>query len=321
MADGPHALLEHTSRWLLKHRSDNHLLLQESHVPVLSQEERIAAERRVREQLGLPMMSASPTRSVSTETIAVERDILGAQAFAFGEIWSRPGLDIRTRCFITLAALTAKYQLGPLASYVRASIKIGIAPSDILEAMLHVSSYAGLTAASEAMNVARREFSELGITQPVEEEITPTYPMNREDRIGAVQRIVREVGIGRHGLDPKAPPLQYLKSGVWTAKARDLPVENDFNQIGAEYGYGECWGRKALGYRIRSFITMAALQALLANDQLHFHMNNAVNLGITGDEIHEALAHVGIYAGVANWRNAANVARDIFLQRGIVQPA
>jgi 4-carboxymuconolactone decarboxylase len=66
---------------------------------------------------------------------------------------------------------------------------------------------------------------------------------------------------------------------------------------------------------------MAALQALFANDQLHFHINNAVNIGISGEEIHEALAHAGVYGGVAGWRNAANVARDIFLQRGIVHPA
>jgi 4-carboxymuconolactone decarboxylase len=288
---------------------------------VLSQEERMAAEGRVREQLGLPMMGANPTRSVCAETLQLEREILGAQFFAFGEVWSRPGLDMKTRCFITLAVLTAKYQLGPLEDYVRASIRVGITPCDILEAMLHLSSYTGLTAASEGMNVARRVFTDLGITKPIAEEITPVCPMTREDRLAAVKRIVRDVGIGRNGLGEKAPPLQYLKSGVWTATAKDLSVEEDFNRIGGEYGYGECWGRPALGYRIRSFITMAALQALFANDQLHFHINNAVNLGITGDEIHEALAHAGIYAGVANWRNAANVARDIFLQRGIVQPA
>jgi 4-carboxymuconolactone decarboxylase len=290
-------------------------------MPVLSQEERIAAERRVREQLGLPMMSANRTRTVCAETLQVEREILGAQFYAFGEIWSRPGLDIRTRCFITLAVLTAKYQLGPLEDYVRASIRVGIGPSDILETMLHLGSYAGLTAASEGMNVARRVFTDLGITKPIAEEITPLFPMTRQGRLDAVKRIVRDVGIGRQGLGEQALPFQYLKSGAWTAKARDLPIEDDFNQSGGEYGYGECWGRPALGYRIRSFITMAALQALFANDQLHFHINNAVNLGITGDEIHEALAHAGVYAGVANWRNAANVARDIFLQRGIVQPA
>jgi 4-carboxymuconolactone decarboxylase len=290
-------------------------------MPVLSQEERIAAERRVREQLGLPMMSANPTWAVSEETLQVEREILGAQAFAFGEVWSRPALDIQTRCFITLAVLTAKYQLEPLKDYVRASIRVGITPPDILEAMLHLSSYTGLTAASEAMNVARRVFTELGLVNPSAHEITPVYPMDREGRVAAQNRVAREVGIGRQGLGPDAPPMQYLKSGVWGPKAKDLEVEEDFNRIGGEYGYGECWGRPALGYRIRSFITVAALQALFANDQLFFHLNNAVNIGLTGEEIHEALAQAGVYAGVANWRNAANVAREVFLQRGVVQPA
>jgi 4-carboxymuconolactone decarboxylase len=289
-------------------------------VAVLTQEERIAGERRVREQLGLPMMSANPTGAVSVDTLQVEREILGAQAFAFGEIWSRPGLDIQTRCFITLAVLTAKYQLGPLEDYVRASLRVGIAPSDILEAMLQLCSYTGLTAASEGMNVARRVFEEQGLTRPGG-EITPVYPMDRQGRVEAMSRVARDIGIGRQGLGPDAPPMQYLKAGVWGAKAKDLDVEEDFNQIGGEYGYGECWGRPALGYRTRSFITMAALQALFANDQLYFHLNNAVNMGITGEEIHEALAHAGVYAGVANWRNAANVAREVFLQRGVVQPA
>jgi 4-carboxymuconolactone decarboxylase len=289
-------------------------------MPVLSQEERIAAERRVREQLGLPMMGSSPTGASSDETLQIEREILGAQAVAFGEVWSRPGLDIQTRCFITIAVLTAKYQLRPLEDYVRASVRVGIPPSDILEAMLHLSSYTGLTAASEAMDVARQVFADLGLTRPGA-EITPVYPMDCEARLAATNRVAREIGIGRQGLGPNAPPMQYLKSGVWGPKAKDLAIEEDFNQIGGEYGYGECWGRPALGYRLRSFVTVAALQALFANDQLFFHLNNAVNIGLTGDEIHEALFHAGMYAGVANWRNAANVAREVFLQRGIVQPA
>jgi 4-carboxymuconolactone decarboxylase len=290
-------------------------------MPVLSQEERIAAEKAIREKLGLPMMGANPTNSVSDETLQIEREILGVQAYGFGEIWSRPGLSIEDRCFITLSVLTTTYQHAPLADYVRASIRVGIKPADILDAMMHTGVYAGITAASEAMNVARAVFTELGITKPREEEITPVYPMNREDRLEGVARIVRDVGIGRKGLGPDRPPFAYLKSGVWTEKAKDLPVEEDFNQINGEYGYGENWGRPTLGYRIRSLITIASLQAQFANDQLHFHLNNAVNLGISGEEIHEVLAHVGIYCGGANWRNAANVARDIFLQRGIVEPA
>jgi 4-carboxymuconolactone decarboxylase len=108
---------------------------------------------------------------------------------------------------------------------------------------------------------------------------------------------------------------------VWSAKAKDFPVEVELGHINGQYGYGECWGRAVLGPKIRCLITIASLQALFANDQLHFHLNTAVNLGIPGEEIHEALAHAGLYAGIANWRNAANVARDIFLQRGVVFPA
>jgi 4-carboxymuconolactone decarboxylase len=289
-------------------------------MPVLNQEERIEGEKRVREQLGLPMMGTNPNGSASDETLQVEREIIGAMAYAFGEIWSRPGLGMRERCFITLSVLTAKYQLGPLADYVRASLRVGLTPSEILETFLQASSYTGFTAAAEGMNVARRVFEEEGLTSPGV-EITPVYPMDREDRVAAMARAGIECGMGRHGAnDPGAAPIQYLKTGVWNTQAKDLEVEEDFNRTGGEYGYGECWGRPALGYRIRCFITVAALQALFANDQLLFHLNTAVNLGITGEEIHEALAHAGVYAGIANWRNAANVAREVFLQRGIVEP-
>ncbi|MDR2857077.1 MAG: carboxymuconolactone decarboxylase family protein [Novosphingobium sp.] len=288
---------------------------------VLTQEERIEAERKVHEQLGLPMMCANPANSVSAETLQVEREILGAQAYAFGEIWSRPHLDIRDRCCITLAILMTKCQPGPLADYVRASLRVGIAASDILEIFLHVGTYAGLTAAAEAMNVARAVFTEQGITSPADEAITPVYPMDRQGRLDAVARIVRDVGIGRKGLAPDAAPMHYLRNGVWGEKAQDLETEQDYNRINGEYGYGECWGRPALGYRVRSLITMASLQAQALNDQLAFHINNAINLGISGDEIQELLGHGAIYCGGGNWRNAANVAREIFLSRGIVEPA
>lgn len=290
-------------------------------MPVLTQDERIAAERKVREQLGVPMMSANAAGSVSEATLQIEREILGAQAYAYGEIWSRPGLSIEDRCYITLSMLTSKNQTKSLAKYVGASLRVGISPADILDALMHVGTYAGITAANEAMDVAREVFVEQGITKPSDQEITPVYPMDRDGRLDAVKRIVRDIGIGRKGLAPDAEPMHYLRSGFWGEKAKDLDVEQDFNHINGEYGYGENWGRPTLGYRIRSLLTMASLQAQALNDQLAFHINNAINLGISGEEIQELLGHGAIYCGGANWRNAANVAREIFLSRGIVEPA
>lgn len=288
---------------------------------VMTQDQRIAAERDVREKLGLPMMCANVDSTVSPETLQVEREILGAQAYGFGEIWGRPGLTVQERCFITLSILTSKCQLGPLADYVRASLRVGVSASDILDAIMHVGTYAGLTAASEALTVARRVFAEQGITKPSDEPITPVYPMDHQGRVEAQNRVGKAVAIGRQGHEPDAEMMAYPTNGVWSPKAKDTETEQDFNFINGQYGYGENWGRPSLGYRIRSFLTLASLQAQVLNDQLHFHLNNAINLGITGDEIHELLGHGAVYCGGANWRNAANVAREVFLMRGVVEPA
>ena len=151
-------------------------------------------------------------------------------------------------------------------------------------------------------------------------DLEPVIPMTREDRVEAFARVGRDLGIGRLGKD-SAAPLAKLAGGAWALRAKDLPLETEINAIQAEYGYGECWGRPALGYRIRSFVTMATMQALVENDQLQFHINNALNIGITPDELYEALLQAGVYHGGSGYRNAANVMRDVFLQRGIIDPA
>jgi 4-carboxymuconolactone decarboxylase len=295
----------------------------------LSQEERVAAERRVREALGIGMVGAYPKADgragpVGSDALArTEAEILGVQMYALGEIWSRPALDLKTRCFITLAALGAQYQSDQLADYVRASLNVGIAPEDVLEALLQMGVYAGVSAANNAFNVARDVFTELGLRNPgAGADLAPAIPMSREQRTAAFHRVARDLGIGRLGLGNEAPPLAMLRTGPWATKAVDLPLETDeINMIQAEYGYGEVWGRPALGYRIRSFVTVATLQVLVENDQLHFHINNALNLGITPEELHEALLQANVYHGGSGYRNAANVARDVFLQRGIVKLA
>ena len=137
-----------------------------------------------------------------------------------------------------------------------------------------------------------------------------------------VSGILTRIGMGKLGLEPDAKPLAMLKVGPWSIRAKDLAFEKEeLNVFQGEYGYGELWGRPALGFRVRSMMTVASLQTLVENDQLHFHLNNALNIGFTPEEVHEILVHAGVYAGISGWRNAANVLRDIFLQRGIVEPA
>lgn len=81
--------------------------------------------------------------------------------YAWGEVWSRPGLDRRTRSCVTLAVLTALHCHEELALHVRAAVRNGLTPDEIAEVLLHTAVYAGVPAANTAFAVARSTLSEL----------------------------------------------------------------------------------------------------------------------------------------------------------------
>ncbi|WP_181445057.1 4-carboxymuconolactone decarboxylase [Micromonospora endophytica] len=75
--------------------------------------------------------------------------------YAWGEIWSRDGLDRRTRSCITLAMLATLQHEEELAMHVRAARRIGLTPAEISEVLLQVAVYAGVPAANRAFKVAQ----------------------------------------------------------------------------------------------------------------------------------------------------------------------
>ncbi len=80
--------------------------------------------------------------------------------YAWGEIWSRDGLDRRTRSCITLTALVALGREEELAMHVRAALRIGLTPDEIKEVLLHSAIYCGVPAANGAFAVAQRVLDE-----------------------------------------------------------------------------------------------------------------------------------------------------------------
>jgi 4-carboxymuconolactone decarboxylase len=85
---------------------------------------------------------------------------------AWGEAWSRPGLDRRTRSCITLAALTALRAEGEIGMHVRAALRNGLTPEEIAEVLLHTAVYAGAPAGNTAFAIAQRTLVELGAIEP-----------------------------------------------------------------------------------------------------------------------------------------------------------
>jgi 4-carboxymuconolactone decarboxylase len=82
---------------------------------------------------------------------------------AWGQVWSRPGLDRRTRSCLTLALLAAMRCEAELAMHVAAAIRVGVTPGEIQEVLLHTSVYAGAPAGNAAFAVAQRVLAELGL--------------------------------------------------------------------------------------------------------------------------------------------------------------
>lgn len=85
---------------------------------------------------------------------------------AWGEVWSRPGLDRRTRSMLSITVLTALGHSHELALHIRAAVQNnGVTPDEIAEVILHAAVYAGVPAANAAMTVAQQELTKLGFPQ------------------------------------------------------------------------------------------------------------------------------------------------------------
>jgi 3-oxoadipate enol-lactonase/4-carboxymuconolactone decarboxylase len=95
----------------------------------------------------------------TTELTAEFQDLI--TRYAWGEIWTRPGLDRKTRSCITLTALIALGRDHELAMHVEAALRNGLTRDEIKEVLLQSAIYCGVPAANSAFAVARQVFAAL----------------------------------------------------------------------------------------------------------------------------------------------------------------
>jgi 4-carboxymuconolactone decarboxylase len=79
---------------------------------------------------------------------------------AWGSVWTREGLDRRTRSAITVAILAALGREHELAMHVRAALRNGLTEDEVSEVLLHTAVYAGVPAANRAFAVAQEALAE-----------------------------------------------------------------------------------------------------------------------------------------------------------------
>ncbi len=205
-----------------------------------------------------------------------------------GDLWQRPDLSPRDRSAVTLAALIARNQTVALAGQLDLALENGLTPAEISEIITHLAFYAGWGNAMAAVAVAEEVFA-------------------------------------RHGIDPDQLPAaapELLPLDEEAEARRAAMVERAWGDVApgvVEYTeevlFRELWLRPALAPRDRSLVTVSALIAAGHTGQVGFHLNRAMDSGLTRAEASEALAHLAFYAGWPNVFSALPVVRDVLEQR------
>lgn len=83
----------------------------------------------------------------------------------FGDIWTRPHMEIRERSMVTVALLTALGRDAQLKGHMKGALNVGISRETMKELMLHIAHYAGFSAGVQGLSIAQEVFDELDATQ------------------------------------------------------------------------------------------------------------------------------------------------------------
>jgi len=229
-----------------------------------------------------PMPSLEDVRSVAP---VLEKY---AEFVVLGDLWKRPGLEPRDRSIITVAALIARNQTVELSKYLNLALDSGVKPSEISEIITHLAFYSGWANGTSAIAAAKDVFA------------------------------AREIGADQ--LPAASPALLPLDNDAETKRA--AAVGQQFGNVApgivlytTDVLFRDLWLRPDLAPRDRSLVTVSALIASGQVAQITYHLNRAMDNGLTQEQAGEVVTHLAFYAGWPNAFSALPVMKDVFEKR------
>jgi len=204
------------------------------------------------------------------------------------DLWKRPGLSARDRSIVTASALIARNQTIGMLHYFNIALDSGVKPGELSEILTHLAFYSGWSNAFSAVAIAKEIFEQRGIGSdqlpPVSPDLLPLDEAAEADRAARVQQDFGHVAPG---------VVQYTTDLLF----RDL------------------WLRPGLAPRDRSLVTVSALVASGQAAQVTYHLNRAMDYGLTKAQASEVLTHLAFYAGWPNVFTAMAVVKALFEKR------
>ena len=235
-------------------------------------------------------VSASSATSLSQQEQANVAPALAAytENVLQDDLWERDGLSARDRSIATLAALVARNDSAELPYHFNLALGNGVEPGEITELITHLAFYSGWGNATSATELLAPVFEERGISgDQLPGEDVEQLPLDEEAEEERATFVESEYG-------DTAPGVVHFTT---EALFRDL------------------WLRPGLEPRDRSLVTVSALIANGNVEQVPFHLNRAMDNGLTQEEASEVLSQLAFYAGWPNVFSAMPIVRDVFESR------
>jgi 4-carboxymuconolactone decarboxylase len=210
------------------------------------------------------------------------------QNLLLGEVWQRPGLSPRDRSIVTVSVLVARNQASELPPYLQRALDSGVKPGELAELITHLAFYAGWANATAA------------------------------DR--ALHAVLVERKIDAAGLPAANVELLPLDQAAEAQRAKSVgenfgKVAPGVVQYTADALFRELWLRPGLAPRDRSLVTVSALVAAGQVGQVCYHLNRAMDNGLTEAQAAEALTQLAFYAGWPTVFSAMPVFKEVFAKR------
>ena len=205
-----------------------------------------------------------------------------------GDLWKRPQLSARDRSVVTLSVLIARNESAELPFYLDLALDSGLRPSEISEIITHLAFYSGWANATAAAEATSAVFERRGITAaqlpPAVVDLLPLDEAAEARRESTVQQNFGAVSPG---------VVQFTRDAL-------------FNDL---------WLRPGLAPRDRSLVTVSALVATGQVAQLTYHLNRAMDNGLTRAQASEVMTQLAFYAGWPNVFTALPVVKDVLEKR------
>lgn len=213
--------------------------------------------------------------------------------FAYGDILSRPGLDLRLRQIATVAALMAHGSVQPQLKYhMTGFLNAGGEPAELVEMLFLAIAILGFPVSINAVGIVREIFRERRL-------VFNPIALGSDDGTARYQR-------GLEVLDGlMANPEQYLEKLQSTSP--------ELARLSVEFAYGEIFAREGLNPKARQIAIISMLAAAgNRSDLLGLHIEAGLDSGLSRTEITEALMQLAVYAGFPSALNAFGVAHAVF---------